>query len=330
MAQPTTGDVYVSRPLTNVSVAYMQSENNFIASKVFPDVKVQERSGMYWTYPKGEWFREEAAERAPGTPSTGSGYTVEASPLYYARVYAFHKDVPDQVRAAADSMLNLDAEAARLVTSRLMLKREKLWVATAFATSVWAREVAGVNATPNGAGHATPQVLQWDDPVAQPIQDVQYEIIRMAEQTAKQPNTLVLSPYVHNQLCNHPTIIERIKYTQRGVVSTELLASLFGVDRVLVPFVTSNTAVEAATPTMAFMYGKHALLCYVPPTPSLMEPAAGYTFTWTGFLGGEEMGTRIKKFRFEELESDRVEGQSAYDMKVVATDVGCFFKDIIA
>ena len=67
-----------------------------------------------------------------------------------------------------------------------------------------------------------------------------------------------------------------------------------------------------------------ALLCYTPTTPSLMTPAAGYTFTWNGYLGGNSEGIRMKKFRMEHIGSDRIEGEMTYDQKVVCPDMGLF------
>jgi hypothetical protein len=46
---------------------------------------------------------------------------------------------------------------------------------------------------------------------------------------------------------------------------------------------------------------KSALLCYTPSSPSLMTPAAGYTFTWNGYLAGNSYGIRMKNFRMEPI-----------------------------
>jgi hypothetical protein len=61
-----------------------------------------------------------------------------------------------------------------------------------------------------------------------------------------------------------------------------------------------------------------------------MTPTAGYTFSWNGYLGAGAEGNRIKRFRIERLESDRVEIQMAFDLKLVAADLGYFFTSIIA
>ena len=71
--------------------------------------------------------------------------------------------------------------------------------------------------------------------------------------------------------------------------------------------------------------GNNALLTYAPATPGKLIPSAGYTFSWSGLYGSSAMGGRIKKFRMEHLESDRIESALAYTQKVSATDLGYVF-----
>ena len=76
MAQPTANDVHIDAILTNISVAYIQDQNAFVASKVFPTIPVEKQSDKYFVYTKGDWFRDEAQLRAPATESAGSGYNL--------------------------------------------------------------------------------------------------------------------------------------------------------------------------------------------------------------------------------------------------------------
>ena len=54
-----------------------------------------------------------------------------------------------------------------------------------------------------------------------------------------------------------------------------------------------------------------------------MTPTAAYIFALTGLFGNSRLGTRIKKFRMESIESDRIEGDICLDTKVVAPDMAC-------
>lgn len=321
---PTPGDVHVNAPLTNISIAYLQSAANFVADRIFPNIPVSKQSDRYYTYDRGEFNRDEMQERAPGTESEGGGYTVDNTPTYYAPVYAFHRDVPDQLRANADSVLAPDKEATIFVTQKALIKREKLWVGKFFRASLWSHERTGVAGNPANTG----EFKQWNDAASTPIEDVRRAKREMMEDTGFEPNKLVLGRAVYDALLDHPDIVDRLNRGQTtgpALVNKAALAALFEIETIEVMNAIENTAREGQAPSHSFIGGKHALLVYAAPTPGLMTPTAGYTFSWTGFLGAGAQGGRIKSFRMEALESDRVEIQMAFDQKLVGADLGYFF-----
>lgn len=322
--QPTSRQVHVNQPLTNISIAYIQEQNNFVADQVFPTIPVQKKSDRYFKYLRENWMRSEARKRAPSTESAGSGFEIDNTPTYFADVYSVHKDISDQIRANADQPLDMDRDATEWVTQQLLLRREKIWVNSYFTENVWGTEYEGVASSP-----AAGEFLQWDNANSTPIEDVTDAGVAIAQVTGFRPNVLVLSPFVFNALKNHADILDRIKYTQSGMVTADILASLFEVDRVVVAFGIENTAEEGVDGDFDFIMGKHALLAYSNPTPSILQPSAGYTFAWEGLLGAGQAGGRIRTFRMEQLASDRIEGDLAVDMKLVAEDLGVFFKDAI-
>lgn len=329
MPQPTAGDVHVNGPLTNISVAFIQNADRFIATRVFPNVPVSKQSDLYFTYTQGDWFRDEVQLRAPGAESAGGGWTMSTD-SYRAHVYAIHKDIDDQTRANQDNPINLDREATEWVTGQLLLHRESLFTSTFMTTSLWTGASGGTDLTGVAAAPGANQFLQWNDAASTPIEDIRTQIVAMAEKTGYLPNTLVLGPEVWAKLIDHPDIMDRIKYTQFGSISTDIIARLLGLDRILVGWGTRNTAAEGATASYDFYWGKTALLCYVAPSPSLMQPSAGYTFSWTGLLGAGNMGTRIKNFRLERNASDRIEGEMAFALKQVSPTLGAFFTAAVA
>ncbi len=332
MPNPTQSDLHISAPLTNISVAYLQSEDTYVADKVFPRLPVQKQSDLFWKYHKAEWRRQDVERRAPSTETPGVGWSVTTD-QYYCHVYGVHKDIDDQLRANADSNFNLDRDATKFITNQMLLKRDQDWMTSYFTTGVWDTDVTGVSAAP-GAD----QFLQWSDAGSDPIGDVTNAVIDLRESTGYAPNTLVLGPRVLLALRHHADILDRIKYTQRGLVTEDLLASLFGVNKILITWATevSNAGPRKQdesgdeTATYSFMSGNHGLLLYANPSPSLMTPSAGYTFTWNGYLSGNDRGIRIKRFRQENIASDRIEAEMTYDMKVVSPDVGYFFASAVA
>ena len=73
------------------------------------------------------------------------------------------------------------------------------------------------------------------------------------------------------------------------------------------------------------------LLCYVNTKPALKKPSAGYIFTWTGLEGAGAYGNRIVRLPMDMLGlgTERIEGEIAFDAKVIAADLGVFFTDIV-
>lgn len=330
MPNPTASDVHVDRPLTNISIAFIQEQSNFIATRVFPNIPVSKQSDLYFTYDRQDFFRSDVELRAPGTESAGSGHRLSTD-SYRADVFAIHRDIDDQVRANQDDPLNLDRDAAIWLTQQLLLHRENDFVSQFFQTSTWtggtggATDQTGVSGAP-----AANQFLQWNDVASTPIEDIREQIVAVAEKTGFRPNKLTIGPEVWSKLVDHPDILDRIKYTQKGVVSMDLIAGLLDLDEVMVGWGTRDTANEGGNASFDFYWGKSALLTYSPSSPGLMIPSAGYTFSWTGLLGSGVMGNRIKSFRLERNASDRTEGEMAYALKTVAPDLGVFFDAAVA
>jgi Phage major capsid protein E len=334
MPNPVQSDLHVNAPLTNVSVAYIPKKSDYIATQVFPVVPVMKQSDLYWKYTKSDWRRTDVQKRAPGTRSPRTGYKV-TSDTYYAQVFSVAKPIDDQTRANADSNFKLEKEATEFVTNQLLLRRELDFVSTFLSSgSGWAVTYTGVVAAP-GAN----QFLQWNDAGSDPLSDIADWKLNFRELNGFDANTLVLGPRVRKALKNHPDIIDRIKYTQKGVLTDDLLAALLDVDRVFTMYATQAAGAQINDPedqdaaaTYSFIAdaaGKSCWFGYVSPSPSLMQPTAGYTFTWKGYAGNDE-GVRIKRYREEDIESDTIEGGMAYAMKQVATDMGVYVATAVA
>lgn len=328
MPQPTLTQVHVNRPLTNISTAYMQDSNDYIADKIAPVVPVQKQSDLYFRYTKGDWFRDEAAQRAPGTESVGSGYNVTTD-SYQCPVYALHKMVDPQIRANTDDPLNADRDATLWITHRLLLSREIQVVTAVMATSTWTGSTTG--------GDIVPSPL-WSAANGTPLEDIEAQIWAIKKTTGRFPNRLVLGAKVWQVLKNLDELVQRIKYTQRGVVTTELLASLIappGVNdfQVIVAAAIENTALEGATDSFAFIAPeKDALLLYAEPQPGIMVPSSVYIFTWTALLGAGAFGSRISQIPMPwmGIGTVRIEGELAFTTKIVGTDLGAYFHGAVA
>jgi hypothetical protein len=341
MAQPTVSDVHVNIPLTNLSLSYEQEDAAFVADKVFPILPVPQRSDVYYKYNRGDFARNTMQKRAPGAESAGSGYRLDNTPTYTCDVWSLHKDIPDQIRANADAMLNLDTDATRFLSTQARLNREIQWASSFFGPGKWTTQATGVASGQTGGtglGYLNNcTLLFWNDSNSTPIEDIRG--MKQLGQLAGlyRANKLVLARTVFDALCDHPELIDRLKYGQTGPlpakVTLQAMAAIFELDEVLVMDAIQNVGPE--TPNFSsndinqFVGGNGALLVYTPPSAGLLTPCAGLTFAWTGYLGATAYGTRIKSFYMPWLESTRVEIDNSFTHSVVGPDLGVFFSGIV-
>lgn len=323
---PTRTDSHIDKALTNISVQYMQDAENFIAGKVFPSVSVQKQSDRYFVYKREDWFRDDAQERAPGTESAGGDYDIDNTPTYFCRKYAYHKDVMEEDRANADAPLTPDADATAFVVDKLLLNKENNWARKFFQAGIWEHNYTG--GTTAGAN----TIVYWDDYAnSTPIENITAMATEQAEITGKRPNVMVMGRRAYDALKNHPDFLDRVKYTQKGVVTTDLIAQMFDVDNVYIANAIQNTAQKGKDAEMSFILGNHVLLCYTTKSPQLKTATAGYTFVWTGLMGANALGGRINRFTMPHLGigTERIECELAYDMKVIAADMGTFISNAV-
>lgn len=320
---PQPSKLYIDAPLTNLSVAFDQADTQFIADKVFPVVPVDEMSGLYWTFPKEDWLRDEAQRRMGGTESAGSGFGV-LTDTFACNLFAFHKDVDDQTLAMASTTLELDQAAASFVVNRMRLRKERQMIADYFKTGIWGQDYTGVASAPTGN-----QFVQWSNTASShPIADINKASRGILSVTGIRPNTLVLGYDAWIALTVHPDILDRVKYTSADAVTEDVIARYFGISRIFVSDTVINSAGEGLAPSYSFNLSNAALLCYSAPAPGLMTPSAGYTFQWTGVSQGLGQTIGTKRFRMEQLAADRIESQIAFDNKVVAPELGAYFSNI--
>jgi hypothetical protein len=332
---PTLSDVHVNTLLTQFSNMYAQEATNFVADKIFPIIPVEKASDRYLTYSRADFNRNTARKRGVSTESAGGGYKIDNTPTYSVDVWALHKDIDDQIRANADSILSLDMEATKWLTTQMLISKEIDWVTNFFSASIWTGLLTGV-----AAGPGANQTLQWNDPNSNPIVDIR--TLKRNSQLVSggfRPNKMVLGRQAFDTLIDHPDFVDRVKYGQTpgapAQVAKDALAAIFELDEVLIMDAIVNNGVEGATPNAnesnAFIGGtKSALLIYVPPAPGIMTPGAGYTFSWTGYLGATATGTRISSWFEQRIHSTRVEMEAAYAHKLVGADMGAWLASIVA
>jgi hypothetical protein len=330
------GDVHVQVPLTQIMIAYAQQSKDFIADKVFPVVPVDHQSDFFYKFGRRSYLQTNAALRAPGTETPGVDWTFTKTP-FFAPVWGLHTDIEDQLRSNADANFQFDTAGTELITQQMLLRRDLQWVSTNFASGLWGETLTGVSST----SPTSTQFTQWDIAGSTPIEQFRAARLRFKRRTGMMPNKAVFSTNAYNTLLDHPEIIERIKYTQTGIVTEQLIARMLEIDEILVASAVQATnydeeIVADTAPTTQWITGPSTgdgngvLLTYAAPRPSRNTPSAGYTFAWNGYLGASAWGGRIKKYRMEHIASDRIEIEAAYTCQITAPELGTFMSNCVA
>jgi hypothetical protein len=326
MALLTPSSVHIDQPLTNLTLAYVQSQENFIADKVFPTVGVTKQSDKYYIYDRASMNRSgDVKKLAPRTEVDRIGLALSNS-SYYADVYGLGMDFDEQTLANEDAALEIRAAGAQTLVNRILIDREEKFASTFFAAGVW-------------TGQSTPANLWSDYTNSTPITDV--TTARRAMQLTSggyKPNTMVVGKEVRDILINHPDILARLNggatVSNTALVTNAKLAEIFEVESFFVMEAVKNSGAEGLAESNAFIGGKHALLTHTPSSAGLMTPAAGLTFAWNSISGVNNLGVSIESFSDDALKrmqvAEHIQAKMAYDMKVVGADLGYFFNTCVA
>lgn len=271
MQQQTLAQARVIDPiLSEVAQGYQNSE--MVGTALFPIVPVAQRGGKIISFGK-EDFALYNTQRAPGSGTrriqfgyTSGSYSLEQHSLEAVAPWEHQQD------ASTVAKIQLANMAVRKTQNIIALRLEK---AQADLATTAASYAAANKTTLSGTS-------QWSDysGTSNPAKDIETAKDAIRAQIGKRGNTVVLGAAVWKALRNHPTVVDRLKYTGRDSATPDLLASLFGVDRVLV----GDAIYSDASGTFQDVWGKFVVVAYtrVGSVQDLGEPSYGYTYRLDG------------------------------------------------
>ena len=278
MSQMTPAGARVVDPvLSTIAQGYTNAE--MVASALFPSVTVPTRGGKIITFGR-EDFMLYGSQRAPGenTKRVQFGYS---SGNFALVDYSLEGQVPIEIMQEGQAGPSIDhgAMAVRKTSAIMALRLEKQ--AADIARTAASYAAANKNTALTGS-------TLWSDlSASDPLGNIETAKDAIRAATGKRPNTIVMGAAVMKSLRQHSKILDRIKYTGRDVPTPELLAALFGVQRVLVgDAIYSNDAGTAFTD----VWGKDVVVAYTElgSVADMGAPSYGYTYTLEGYPLAEE------------------------------------------
>lgn len=316
-------DLHVDGYLTNFSLAYRQAQSTYVAPLAATPIAVQKETAIFRTFPRGYFWRDEAEVRALGGRPVQVNYKA-GKDTYHAEEWALEHTIDDRERANAAGAYDLDEAGVMLLEGKQLIRQDRIWAEQVFQEGVWLVDLDGAAA--NGPTAFGP----FNDAASDPVGVIDQRRTQMARATGFRPNTLVLGANVNTAIRSNPSMIDRVKYTQTGIITAQLLAALFEVDRVLVANAVYNDAEEGEDDDFKFIVDDNAFwMGYVEPTPRLNAPTAIARFGWTGLIPGamNAQGGVITRGRDSRAYTDWIHSRNAFDIKRIATDLGMYFKN---
>lgn len=281
MPQMTLAQARVINPVLT-EIAQGIKQNEYVGGLLFPTVNVAQRAGNVITFGREDFMQYTGLVRAPGAATKRVQYGYAGNP--YALVdYSLEGSLPiEHLQEAQASANGFSIDMAELtIRKTLGIMGLRLEIAQATLATTLANYPAANRVTLSGTA-------QWNDytGTSNPASVIETGKEQVRASIGRRPNLLILGPVVFSRLRQHPQLRDYVKYANREVVTTEILAEFFGVARVVVgdPVQATDAGV------LSDVWGKHAILAYT-ETDTLANmgaPTFGYTYNLSGYPLVEE------------------------------------------
>ena len=319
--------------LTNMSMAYFQGMDKYVAKEIFPMLPVPLSTASYYKFSKADLARDNVGRK----PQFGKvdpaqmGITDDSYRCYVDQVIVGLDQIGtlDFTRSKAPGVADPRRAKARFIAEQMNIHLDILFAQSFFQPGVWGNEWTGA-AAHSGANK---EFIKFNDDNGDPVKLFDELCTNIEQEGRRRPNKLALGVNAYNALKNHPAILERVKFggssANPATVNQNVLAQLFGLEKVAVLASTYNAAGLGEKENMQFICNSNdALLCYTTNTPAIDEATAGYIFTWDMLGDGNFMPT-LQYDGEGGTHAEFMEGLIATDMKKTADDLAVYLHGCI-
>ena len=302
--------IHIDAALSNLSKAF--KNNNFIGEEVAKILTVGKESGLYFTYGL-DAFKIPNAYRIDGTRSNEVHMKV-GQDSYVCLQYALSDIITDNVRKQADPAINPEADTTEFITDLMLLQLEDLIASTMISTTPYTHSNT---ATLSGTS-------QWNDySNSNPLTNIKTAKAKIRSLIGREANSIILAGDVAETLSLHPDIKDLRKYTDPNLLtSAGLPPKILGL-KVLEGKATKNTAYENLAESMSYVWGKNAIIAYIPDRIGLKSLAPWILIRETGYRS-------TRKWREEPRKGDMIEVEDKYTVKEVADECAYLYLNAIA
>lgn len=320
--------------LSNIAMAYFQNASNYFAKAIFPTCPVQLSSDIFYRFSKEDLLRDNW-QRKPEYGQVMPAVVSEDTDTYHCTVDQMIMNISqirqtDLMRRQGPNLArDPKQQRTRTMAEQANIHQDIMFAKKYFQSGAWGNEWAGVDSTTTTGK----QFIKFSNGNSDPLKFIDDRMTEMRENTGRTPNRLALGANTFKALKQHPGILERVKYggstPNPATVTENVLAQLFGVEKLVVLNSIMNKAEQGAEAEMSFIGDPNALLlAYATNAPAVDEPSAGYIFTWDMLGNGQYMPV-MHRIKNDASHVEEIEGLMAIDMKKTADDLAVFCADVV-
>lgn len=260
---------HIDAALSTLSIRFMNEE--FIGSQIMPIAMVDKQSDKYSVYSDRDYLAYPDATIGPRGEVQQLTTNIDQTNSFFCVGHALEEYVDMDNISNADAPLDLLGNANYKANDGLEWNREKQ-IATVLTTT----GNYGSNTSTLAAGS------EWDAANGTPVQNIQDAV--GACLGGPGPTELVgwCGYDVYKVLARHPEVRELYKYTGSGLASPQLLAGIFGLDKLLVGKAWQDTANISQTLALDRIWGEYFGVARVAKSPRKDNYSFGFCFDWQG------------------------------------------------
>jgi len=308
-------------PRMDLGVAFMEASatmnrDKFIAPQVLPTFRTNRKAATFTGTTRESILQDKDAQRA-----ARSGYnrinTEGVDISYDCPEYGLEHVVDDSERSLYENDFDADAVAAEVLAHAVLLQMEKRAHSAIFNTTTW-----------TGASLYTDNSsAPWDSASTDAIGQVLAAAELVRQNCGMKPNALILSEIQAKNLTLNTAIINR--FPGAALITLEMLrqaiASIFGVQRLIVAGGVRNSAIEGQTYSGADIWSDdYAMLAVIADQGApLPTPCVGRTMLW---VPDSPLEIVMEQYREEQSRGDVFRARHSVDELVIDANFGHLMK----
>lgn len=308
------GQLYVVPELTTTFQQWTNNPAGFIGNKIMPEVVVDNERFIVWSGGSQHLIVPSNTLRfgkAKANESSFSRSNAEKGPLNERALSGF---ISERQYKLGGSSLTVENQTVEGLASQMELIDEKSLSDFFSSTS----NITHYNTLTGGD--------KWSDHAnSKPFDDIVYAVRQQRTYSPAPANSAWLSIDAWLQIVDHPDFLDRIKWSQTGVMSTDDFLKLmapYKIKNLYIADVRRNTANEGQTAAYADVWGGHFWIGYITDTPGQQEINGGYKFTLRD-------SKRVTKEVFNNPPGAEIVNTDFYDHIALSTDVYYMIQNIV-